>query len=46
MARSVELKIGYQGHFTTVTRSIPEDEPPPWDADSQLRVVGRPVPPD
>ena len=44
MARRVALKIGYQGHFTTVTRSIPEDEPLPWDADTQLRVVGQPVP--
>ena len=44
MARSVALKIGYQGHFTTVTRSIPEDEPLPWDADTPLRVVGQPVP--
>ncbi len=44
MARDVELKIGYQDHFTTVTRSIPEDEPPPWDADTLLHVVGKPVP--
>ena len=44
MARSVTLKIGYQDHFTTVTRSVPDDEPQPWDADTQLRVVGRAVP--
>ena len=44
MARDVELKIGYQDHFTTVTRSIPDDEPLPWDADTALRVVGKPVP--
>ncbi len=44
MARSVRLKIGYQDHFTTVTRSIPDDEPQPWDADTQLRVVGQAVP--
>ena len=43
MARDVELKIGYQDHFTTVTRSIPDDEPAPWDADTELRVVGKPV---
>lgn len=44
MARELALKIGYQDHFTTVTRSVPDDEPQPWEADTELRVVGKPVP--
>ncbi len=44
MAREVKLTIGYDDQLTTVTRTIPDDEPPPWDATSALRVVGRPVP--
>jgi xanthine dehydrogenase YagR molybdenum-binding subunit len=44
MAREVELKVGYKDQLTTVKRTIPDDEPPPWDAASELRVVGKPVP--
>lgn len=44
MAREVELTIGYDDQLTTVKRMIPDDEPPPWDAKSTLRVVGKPVP--
>lgn len=44
MAREVELTIGYDDQLTVVKRSIPDDEPPPWDAKSELRVVGKPVP--
>jgi xanthine dehydrogenase YagR molybdenum-binding subunit len=44
MAREVELTIGYDDKLTTVKRTIPDDEPPPWDAKSALRVVGKPVP--
>src|SRR5215813_1238119 len=44
MAREVELTIGYDDQFTVVRRAIPDDEPPPWDAKSALRVVGKPVP--
>src|SRR2546425_10283003 len=44
MAREVKLTIGYDDQLTAVRRTIPDDEPPPWDATSALRVVGRPVP--
>src|SRR5262249_14565907 len=44
MTREVELPIGYDDQFTVVRRAIPDDEPPPWDAKSALRVVGKPVP--
>lgn len=44
MAREVTLKIGYDDHLQVVTRTIPDDEPPPWDATSELRVVGKPAP--
>ena len=44
MAREVELKIGYDDQLSMVTRTIPDDEPPPWDATSVLRVVGKPAP--
>ncbi len=44
MAREVELKVGYKNQFTKVKRTIPDDELQPWDADSQLRVVGKAVP--
>lgn len=39
MAREVELTIGYKNQLTTVKRSIPEDEPPPWDANSTLALA-------
>ena len=44
MAREVTLKIGYDDQLQVVTRTIPDDEPPPWDATSELRVVGKPAP--
>ena len=44
MARDVTLKVGYHEHFSTITRSVPDDEPPPWDAATPLNVVGKPVP--
>jgi len=44
MARDVELTIGYDDQLTTVKRTIPDDEPSPWDAKSSLRVVGKSVP--
>lgn len=44
MAQEVELKVGYKDQLTTVKRTIPDNEPPPWDAASELRVVGKPVP--
>ncbi|HXG63912.1 MAG TPA: molybdopterin cofactor-binding domain-containing protein, partial [Blastocatellia bacterium] len=44
MTREVELTIGYNDRTTMVKRLIPDDEPPPWDAKSSLRVVGKPVP--
>ena len=44
MTREVELTIGYDDQLTTVKRVVPDDEPPPWDAKSSLRVVGKPVP--
>jgi CO/xanthine dehydrogenase Mo-binding subunit len=44
MPREVELTIGYDDQLTMVKRTISDDEPPPWDAKSDLRVVGKPVP--
>ena len=44
MARDVTLQVGYHEHFSTITRSVPDDEPPPWDAATPLNVVGKPVP--
>lgn len=44
MAREVELTIGYNDRLSTVRRTIPDDEPPPWDATTALRVVGKPAP--
>src|SRR3989442_1296361 len=44
MAREVKLTVGDDDPLTTATATIPDDEPPPWDATSALRVVGRPVP--
>src|SRR5215510_8399215 len=44
MAREVELTVGYDDKLTTVKRTIPDEEPSPWDAKSDLRVVGKSVP--
>ena len=44
MPREVELQVGYGSALSAQTRSIPDDEPRPWDAAAELRVVGKPVP--
>ena len=44
MAREVTLQVGYHNTFTEEKRTIPDDEPPPWDATTKLRVVGTSVP--
>ena len=44
MARKVTLRVGYQNNLSSETRTIPDDEPLPWDAATELRVVGKPVP--
>jgi xanthine dehydrogenase YagR molybdenum-binding subunit len=38
------LKLGFEGRHQRVTVTTPDGEPRPWDADSALRVVGKPTP--
>lgn len=43
-ADKTPIKVGFAGAITTVTTELPEGEPKPWDADSKLACVGKPVP--
>ncbi|MBK6918394.1 MAG: xanthine dehydrogenase family protein molybdopterin-binding subunit [Deltaproteobacteria bacterium] len=38
------LTLGFQDHLTEVEVDLPEGEPRPWDADTTLTQVGKPVP--
>lgn len=38
-----KLKLGFADNFKVVTLEIPKGEPRPWDADTELTVVGKPV---
>jgi xanthine dehydrogenase YagR molybdenum-binding subunit len=44
MAQSRTIRIGHDGELTTVEVQVPETEPPIWDADAKLAVVGTSVP--
>jgi xanthine dehydrogenase YagR molybdenum-binding subunit len=44
MARKHTFQVGYDGRLEPMTVQIPDGEPDPWDAQSKLRTVGRPVP--
>ncbi|MFO7564694.1 MAG: xanthine dehydrogenase family protein molybdopterin-binding subunit [Enhygromyxa sp.] len=39
-----KLQLGYDGQVQSVTIDVPAEEPRPWDASDQLRIVGEPVP--
>jgi xanthine dehydrogenase YagR molybdenum-binding subunit len=38
------LMVGLPGALTEKKRSVPADEPAPWDGSAKLRVVGQPTP--
>ena len=38
------LSLGFADQVRSVTVTTPDDEPRPWDRDSQLRYVGTPTP--
>ena len=42
--RKEKLSLGFEGHVRTQSVTVPEGEPRPWDADTKLKVVGKPVP--
>ncbi|HEX2574002.1 MAG TPA: xanthine dehydrogenase family protein molybdopterin-binding subunit [Polyangia bacterium] len=44
MARKHTIQAGYDGRLEPITVHLPDGEPEPWDAQSKLRIVGRPVP--
>lgn len=44
MATKTKLALGFDGQVQTVSLDVPIDEPRPWDADTQLRVVGQGLP--
>ncbi|NUN48065.1 MAG: xanthine dehydrogenase family protein molybdopterin-binding subunit [Candidatus Brocadiae bacterium] len=39
-----KLRIGWPGNFREIQAEIPAGDPPPWDADSKLSVVGARLP--
>lgn len=44
MADKVKLRLGYGNKLDVVSVELPGDEPRPWDANDQLREVGRATP--
>lgn len=38
------LTVGFADQLTSIEVEIPADEPRPWDADSHLTIVGKPLP--
>lgn len=38
-----KLQLGYDEQIQTVAIDVPADEPRPWDASDQLRIVGEPI---
>lgn len=42
--KTVELKLGFEGNLKKVKVKVPANEARPWDADSDLKVVGKPMP--
>lgn len=42
--RDVKLTIGFSKDRRTIDATVPDDEPNPWDLDSQLKVVGKRTP--
>src|SRR5262245_65868261 len=39
-----KIQVGFEGKLEELEVSVPDGEPLPWDAASELQVVGRPVP--
>jgi xanthine dehydrogenase YagR molybdenum-binding subunit len=39
----VKTKVGFRGHVKEIEVELPPNEPPPWGADAQLKVVGTDV---
>src|SRR5438445_1333887 len=44
MARPRTIRIGFRDNLQQIEISVPETEPPIWDADARLNVVGKPIP--
>jgi xanthine dehydrogenase YagR molybdenum-binding subunit len=40
----VKTQVGFRGHTKEIEVEIPENEPAPWGADAQLKIVGTDVP--
>lgn len=43
MPGKTKLQLGYDTNIETITIDVPDDEPRPWDASDEMRVVGEPV---
>ena len=39
MADKIKTTVGWPGHTETREIELPDGEPPPWDANSQLKIV-------
>ena len=44
MADKIKTTVGWPGHTETREIELPDGEPPPWDANSQLKIVSGRVP--
>src|SRR4051812_5798029 len=40
----VKTQVGFRGHYKEIEVEIPDNEPAPWGADAQLKLVGTDVP--
>ena len=40
----MKITVGYEGHYEDLEVTVPAGDPPPWDAKSELRVVGKRIP--
>ena len=39
-----KIQVGFEGKLEELEVSVPDGEPQPWDAASELQIVGRPLP--
>ena len=40
----IKTKVGFRGHIKEIEVEVPDNEPAPWGADAQLKIVGTDVP--
>ena len=40
----MKITVGYEGHYQELEVTVPEGDPPPWDAHSKLDLIGKRIP--